>query len=373
MPKRDYYEILNVSRQASEAELKRAYRDLAKKFHPDVNPGNSEAEENFKEASEAYEVLRDPEKRQIYDTYGHEGLKGRGFSGFTDVNDIFSSFGDIFESFFGFQESVFGGARRNGPMRGADISAGIKIDFQEAYKGCEKELDLEKYKTCEKCSGSRVKPGTSPTECPTCRGFGKVKRSQGFFSLTTACPNCKGEGVIIKEYCPECDGEGRVLERKKLKIKVPAGIDSGTSIRLANEGEPGMNSGPYGDMYLQIEIKTHEYFIRDEQNNILSVVEISFAKAALGTEIEVETMEGKKKLKIARGTQNGTVLKISGLGFSQLRGFGKGDHLFHIFVKTPTKLNKKQKELLTEFAKLSGEKTKTGKKNLFDRLKSNFL
>jgi molecular chaperone DnaJ len=377
--KRDYYEILGVSRTAGETELKKSYRELAKKFHPDVNPGNKDAEEKFKEASEAYEVLRDPEKRKIYDAYGHEGLRGRGFSGFNNVNDIFSNFSDIFESFFGFSDPFFGGQgrgrqRRNSPVRGADISAGMTITFEESYKGCEKELDLEKYKQCSECSGSGVKPGSSPEECHTCGGYGQVRRSQGFFTIQTTCPNCRGEGQVVKDKCQSCKGAGKILERKKIKVKVPAGIDSGTSIRLAGEGEPGLRNGPAGDMYLEISVKPHDYFERIDENNILTNLEVTFVKASLGGEIEVETMDGKKKLEIPKGAQTGKVLKLGGLGFQSLRGNGKGDHLFQIFVKTPTNLNKRQKEILEEFAQLSGEEVKPlkkGKKSLFEKIKDN--
>ncbi len=373
MNKRDYYEILGVQRSATANELKKAYREIAKKYHPDRNPGDIKAEEQFKEASEAYEVLRDPEKRQIYDSYGFDGLRGRGFSGFSDMNDIFSSFGDIFENFFGFDDAFFGGGsrRRSGPVRGRDIQSPLKISFEEAYEGCEKEIDLEKYTECKNCAGSGVKPGTSPNECPTCRGQGRVQRSQGFFSVRTTCPECRGEGHIIKEYCQDCEGEGRILERKKLKVKIPAGIDSGISIRLSGEGEPGKRGGPYGDMFFEINVIPHETFERDESGNIISKEEISFPLAALGGEIEVETMQGKKTLKIDKGTQSGTRKKISNLGFPSLRGFGKADHIFHIFIKTPNKLSKKQKELLEEFDKLDTgklNKQPKKKKGIFEKI-----
>ena len=372
MTKRDYYEILGVSRSADEGELKKAYRDLAKKLHPDVNPGDKDAEEKFKEVSEAYEVLRDPEKKQIYNSYGHDGLRSRGYSGFKDVNDIFSSFSDIFESFFGFGDPFFGGQSRTGrrgPSRGRDVASGMTITFEESYKGCEKEIDLEKYVYCKECAGSGVKPGSSPEVCNTCGGYGQVRRTQGFFTLATTCPKCRGEGQIIKDHCQSCRGEGKTIERKKLKVKVPAGIDSGTSIRLAGEGEVGERGGPSGDMYLEINIKPHEYYDRDENGNILSTIEISFAKAALGDQVEMDTMEGKKLLTIPKGTQTGKALKIEGLGFPQIRGFGRGDHIFNIFVKTPTGLSKKEKELLEEFAKLQGEEVKPKKKGFFGKIK----
>ena len=311
--KRDYYEVLGVTRNASQKEIKKAYRRLALKYHPDRNPGDKEAEEKFKEASEAYEVLSDPEKRELYDRYGHDGLRGSGFSGFSGVEDIFSHFGDIFSEIFGGSPFGFGraGARRG--MRGADLRYDIALEFEEAVWGCEKDIQVEKLTDCPACGGSGAAPGTRPNVCPMCHGTGSVVQQQGFFTLQRTCPRCRGQGTVVEKPCSECNGSGKVEQEKTVSVKIPAGVDSGVRLRLAGEGEPGENGGPPGDLYVFITVKPDNRW-RREGSDLFVDVEISFVQAALGTTITVPTLEGDKDIDIEPGTQPGESLVIEGGG-----------------------------------------------------------
>ncbi|MBI4382820.1 MAG: molecular chaperone DnaJ [Nitrospinae bacterium] len=358
MTKRDYYEILNVSRDASETEIKKAYRQLAIKFHPDKNPDNKEAEDKFKEASEAYEVLRDPEKRRVYDQFGHDGLKGQGFRGFQGFEDIFSSFGDIFSDFFG-------GGR---PATGADLRLDLTIDFTEAAFGTHKEVEINKHVECKTCRGSGCKPGTSPRACSTCRGTGQVIRTQGFFSMSSTCPQCRGAGQIIADPCKSCRGEGRVPERKKVSVSIPAGVDEGSRLRLRGEGEAGPIGAQPGDLYVFLHVEAHEFFHRDGYD-IHARMPISFSQAALGAEIEVPLLDGKSKtISIPAGTQSGENHRIPGAGIPHVRGHGRGDQILHFIVETPRKLTKRQKELFQELAEIDGKPIKEILKGFFQKL-----
>jgi len=351
MTKRDYYEILGISRTASADEIKKAYRQLALKYHPDRNPGDSECEEKFKEASEAYEVLRDQEKRNLYDRFGHEGLRNSGFSGFAGFDDIFASFGDIFEDFFGF--GGFGGRRRNRSTarRGADLRYDMSISLHDAAFGIEKNIEVEKAVQCSACSGSGAAPGTSPETCGMCRGTGRVMQQQGFFSIATTCPRCRGNGTTVAKPCKHCKGSGRELQKKSLKVKIPAGVETGMKLRLNSEGEPGERNGPPGDLYVFLHVEEDSFFKRHD-NDIVCQVPISFSQAALGTELEVPTLYGQERLKIPRGIQSGDLLSIRGAGMPYLNSRGKGDQIVQIIVKTPSKLSKKQEELFKELAAL---------------------
>jgi len=351
MTKKDYYEILGIDRNASEDDIKRSYRRLALKFHPDKNPGNKEAEEKFKEASEAYEVLRDSEKRELYNRFGHEGLSGAGFRGFSGFEDIFSSFGDIFEDIFGFTGSR---RSRTGARAGADLRYDLNISFMDAVFGAEKDIDLEKYESCNECQGTGAAPGTSPEICPRCRGTGQVTQSSGFFSISTTCPQCRGEGRIIRNPCKKCLGSGRVRVAKKVHLKIPGGVETGSRLRLRSEGEEGKLGGPNGDLYVFLHVEPHEFFQRDG-DDIYCQIPVSITQAALGSSLEVPTVDGHETLKIPRGTQSGKVFRLKGKGAPHLRGYGRGDQIIQTVVKIPTHLNKKQEELLKEFARLSGE------------------
>lgn len=358
--KRDYYEILGVGRDAGESDLKTAYRKLALQYHPDRNPGNKEAEEQFKEAAEAYEVLRDPKKRQIYDQYGHEGLEGSGFSGFGGFEDIFSSFGSIFEDFFG-----FGGARRSrsSVQRGADLRYDLKLQFMEAAFGAETEIELKKAELCGACNGSRCEPGTQPENCPHCGGSGQVSHNQGFFTVRTTCPHCRGNGQSIPHPCKNCNGSGQTVVQKTVSVKIPAGVDNGSRLRLSGEGEAGAFGGPPGDLYVFIHVEPHEFFKRDE-THVICQVPISFVQAAIGDRISVTTLDGEKDLKVPKGTQYGDVFRFRGEGIPSLRNGNRGDQIIQVVIKTPTHLNKKQEQLLREFARLESGKLSQKLKNI---------
>ncbi len=354
MEDKDYFRILGVSRDASEEEIKKSYRKIAMLYHPDRNPENKEAEEKFKLASEAYEVLRDPEKREIYDRYGIEGLKGTGFTGFRGFDDIFSAFGDIFEDFFGFGSPY---KRRTRARQGADLRYDLKISFYEAAFGIETEIDIPKIAMCEECNGTGAKPGTYPTQCPNCKGTGQVTRSQGFFTISTTCGQCHGDGKFIPHPCKECRGAGKVRKDKKIQIKIPPGVDMGSKLRIRGEGEPGERGGPPGDLFVFIYVEPHDFFSR-EGDEILCQIPISFPQAALGAEMEIPTLNGKKKISIPKGTESGEILRIKGEGFPKLKGYGRGDQLVQVIVKTPKNLTKRQEEILREFEEVSGRKEK---------------
>lgn len=355
MEDKDYYKILGVSRGASEDEIKKSYRKIAMQYHPDRNPGNKEAEEKFKMASEAYEVLRDPEKKDIYDRYGIEGLKGTGFTGFRGFEDIFSTFGDIFEDFFGFGTTH---RRRTRARPGADLRYDMKISFYEAAFGKDTEIEIPKNVSCEACNGTGAKPGTYPTHCPSCKGTGQVTRSQGFFTISTTCGHCRGEGNIIPTPCKECRGHGKVRKTQNIQIKIPPGVDTGSKLRIRGEGEEGDKGGPPGDLFVFLYVEPHDFFSR-EGDDVICQVPISFPQAALGTEIEIPTLNAKKNLTIPKGTESGDILKIRGEGFTKLRGYGRGDQIVQIFVKTPKNLTKRQEEILYEFEE-SGRKKEGG-------------
>ena len=356
MEEKDYYNILGVSRDATEDQIKKNYRKIAMQYHPDRNPGNKEAEENFKIASEAYEVLRDPEKREIYDRYGIEGLKGTGFTGFKGFEDIFSSFGDIFEDFFGFGTT---GRRRTRARPGADLRYDLRIAFYDAAFGKETEIQIPKNVGCDVCGGNGAKPGTYPTHCPNCKGTGQVTRSQGFFTISTTCSQCRGEGNIIPHPCKECRGHGKVRRTRKIQIKIPPGVDTGSKLRIRGEGEEGEKGGPPGDLFVFIYVEAHDFFSR-EGDDITCQIPISFPQAALGTEIEVPTLTGKRNLTIPKGIESSEILRIKGEGFQKARGYGRGDQVVQIIVKTPVNLTRKQEELLREFEGVSKQKDKEG-------------
>lgn len=352
MIKRDYYEVLQVEKTADNIEIKKAYRRLAMQYHPDRNPGDKDAEESFKEASEAYEVLSDPQKKQTYDRYGHQGLEGTGFSGFGGVDDIFSSFGDVFEDFFGGMGGF--GRRTSGAraQRGRDILHNINISFEESAFGTKKEIKVKKDINCSTCKGSGLEPGTHPESCKVCGGTGQVTHRQGFFVLQSACAQCGGKGKIIKTPCKVCRGLGRVQEEKKLEVKVPAGVENGMRLVLRGEGEAGYNRGPSGDMYVEVAVKAHEHFER-QGNDIFYRLEISFPEAALGIDLKVPTLYGAEKIKIHSGTQSGDIVRIKSKGVPDIHRGHKGDQIVVVKVVTPKKLSKKQKHLLEEFLKES--------------------
>jgi len=362
---RDYYEVLGISKSASDNEIKKAYRKLAMKYHPDRNPDDKEAEDSFKQATEAYEVLSDSQKRQIYDTYGHEGLKSRGYQG-PDFEDIFSSFGDIFGDIFGFGRADSRRSRQ-GPMRGSDLRYDLAISFLDAVHGISKDIEIERPDTCWTCEGTGLRPGHKAETCQTCQGKGQVVRAQGFFRMSTTCPHCRGEGETIKDPCNDCDGAGLVKSKKKVSLKIPAGIDTGAKMRLRGNGEGGRKGGPAGDLYVIIHVEPHEFFQR-EGDLIYCRFPLPMDQAALGCKPEVPTIHGTKKLSIPKGTQSGDIFKLKNEGVPHLRGGGQGDMIVEVKVVTPTKLTKKQKELLKQFADLERKKEKGSEESLLNRL-----
>ena len=362
--KRDYYEVLGVSKDADEATLKKAYRQVAKKYHPDMNPGDAEAEKKFKEASEAYAVLSDPEKRRQYDQFGHAAFDGSagaggGYGGF-DFNG--ADFGDIFGDIFG---DLFGGGRRGGranqgPMKGMNIRKSVRITFEEAVFGCEKELDVVLKDPCPKCNGTGAKPGTSPETCPKCGGKGQVVYTQQSFFGTVqnvqTCPDCQGTGKIIKEKCPDCGGTGYVASKKKISVSIPAGIDNGQSVRIREKGEPGVNGGPRGDLLVEVQVTRHPIFQRQDMN-IFSTAPITFAQAALGGDVKISTVDGDVLYTVKPGTQTDTKIRLKGKGVPSLRNSNvRGDHYVTLVVQTPTKLNEKAKEALRAFDEACGNR-----------------
>jgi len=358
--KRDYYEVLGVSRNADDNELKANYRKLALQFHPDRNSGNKEAEEKFKEASEAYEVLRDPQKRNIYDQFGHQGLEGSGFSGFSGFEDIFSSFGGIFEDFFGFSN---GRRSRSRTQKGADLRYDLTLSFMESVFGTETEIDLEKMEVCPLCEGDACEPGTQLETCWQCDGTGQVSRNQGFLTVRTTCNNCPGNGQTIPHPCNNCRGAGQIRVSKKVGVKIPGGVDNGSRLRLTGEGEAGIYGGPPGDLYVFIHVESHDFFKRNN-TDVICQVEISFIQAALGDTMKVPTLNGNKSLKIPKGTQSGDLFSFRGEGIPSLRTNKRGDQIIQIAIKTPTNLNKKQEALLKEFAKIESGKMSNKIKNI---------
>lgn len=385
--KRDYYEVLGVERGADDNTIKKAYRQLAKKYHPDMNPGDAEAEKKFKEASEAYAILSDPDKRKQYDQFGHAAFEQGGAGGFNggfDFGDMGDIFGDIFGDLFG------GGSRRranNGPMKGANIRTSVRIKFEEAAFGCEKELDLTLKDPCPTCNGSGAKPGTSPVTCTKCGGKGQVVFTQqslfGMVRNVQTCPECSGSGKMIKDKCSDCRGTGYVAKRKKIQVSIPAGIDNGQSVRIRDKGEPGTNGGPRGDLLVEVIVSRHPIFQRQDYN-VYSTAPITFAQAALGAEVRISTIDGDVLYEVKPGTPTDTKVRLKGKGIPSLRNKEiRGDHYVTLVVQVPTKLNEEQRELLRQFDAAcgdslssagSGEKAasvKTEKKGFGEKLKEN--
>ena len=370
--KRDYYEVLGVARGASDDELKKAYRRLAVQCHPDRNPGDKHAEERFKEANEAYQVLSDPEKRVQYDRFGHAAFQGPqaggGFGGFDFSQGFEDVFSDIFGDFFGTGR----GRARSRTRRGDDLRYDLEIEFEEAARGTEKTVKIARLALCEGCKGTRSRDGSGSRTCPNCRGTGQVRTQQGFFSISTTCGSCRGEGSIISDPCPKCQGQGRVRKLQALSVRIPPGVDNGSRLKLRGEGEAGFASGPAGDLYVVIHVREHAIFTRQD-NEVVVEVPVSFPQAALGVEIEVPTLDGKVKLKLPAGTQSGKVFRLKGKGFVDLHGYGRGDELVRIVVETPRRLSARQRELLEEFAKVSGEDvTHPLSKGFVDKIKEMF-
>lgn len=374
--KRDYYEVLGVSKQASSDDIKKAYRKLAKKYHPDMNPGDKEAEAKFKEVNEAYEVLNDDQKRYAYDRFGHSAFDGTGggggFGGFEDFG--FGGLGDIFESFMG----GFGRRsrnKRNEPVRGKDLHYALEISFEEAAFGVTKEIPVSRLQTCSTCGGTGAKQGTAEENCKRCQGTGQIRYSQatpfGQFVNVKTCDACRGEGKIIAHPCETCQGKRRVSRNQRISLNIPAGISEGQTISLTGEGDAGLRGGPAGDLYITIHIKPHEIF-RREGYDVICDVPISFTQAALGAEIEIPTIDGIMKYKIPEGTQTSTVFKIKGKGIKRFRSESRGDQYIKVHVEVPVKLSQKQKELLRQFAEASGDEGLEQKKSFFEKVKDLF-
>jgi molecular chaperone DnaJ len=356
MAKRDYYEVLGVTREASQAEVKKAFRSLAMKFHPDKNPGDKEAESKFKEVAEAYDCLGDEQKRQTYDRFGHEGLRGAGMnSDFQNSDEVFQHFASIFGDLFG-----FGGGRSGarGPRRGQDLEYPLVIEFLDAVKGCEREIEIPKHAHCGTCSGSGAKPGSQATQCSTCRGVGEViQQAQMFIRIRTTCPACGGKGKVIRDPCADCSGSGRKRANERLKVTVPPGVDEGLQLRLTGKGEVGEPGGPAGDLYVTLRVREHERFQRDGQNIILRQP-VPFALVALGGELTIPTVDGQETLAIEPGTPSGKVITLRGKGVVAIHGRGRGDQLVQIVVDVPRSLNAREDELLRELAKVQGVKVR---------------
>ncbi|OHW62553.1 chaperone protein DnaJ [Andreesenia angusta] len=375
MQKRDYYEVLGVEKGVDEQELKKAYRKLAKKYHPDLNPNDDEAEKNFKEVSEAYEVLSDKEKRAQYDRFGHEGMNQGGYSGYSGG---FGDFGDIFGDIFGDMFGGFGGGSRQkkrGPVRGDDIQVGVRITFREAAFGVKKEITIKRDESCETCDGTGAKPGTSKKTCPTCHGTGEVQQVQrtpfGQMMRVGVCPTCKGAGEIIDDPCGKCHGSGKVKKSKTFSVNIPAGVDTGSYIPMRGEGELGEKGGPRGDLYVYIEVEKDSLFERDG-DDLRCEIPVSFTQLALGADIEIPTLDGKIKYKIEPGTQTGTVFRFKGKGIKSLRTGREGNLYVKVKVEIPRKLSDRERELLEELSAEFGEETSHGKKGLFDKIKDKF-
>jgi molecular chaperone DnaJ len=364
---KSYYEILGVDKDDSAEVIKKAYRKLAMQYHPDRNQGDASAEEKFKEAAEAYEVLSDLQKRRIYDAYGKEGLRNSGYNGPSSTDDIFSHINDMFGNIFGFGGGGRGQRRDpNGPTQGADLRCDIRISFMDAVHGVNREVEITKKETCWTCEGSGARPGHKAQTCPACHGRGQVVRSQGPFQVTTTCPRCGGAGQVITEPCAECHGEGLVNQHKKVSIRIPAGVDTGSRMRLSGQGEGGRRGGPSGDLYVIIHVDAHEHFQREGQTIYLRLP-VSMIRAALGCEADVPTIYGSTKLKIPAGTQSGARFTLRGEGMASLQGGGKGDMIIEVQVQTPTKLSSQQKELLRQFEEAE-ETNGAAEEGFFSRL-----
>jgi molecular chaperone DnaJ len=365
---RDYYNILGISREASADEIKKAYRKTALKYHPDMNAGDREAEEQFKEAAEAYEVLSDREKKKLYDLYGHEGLKGTGFTGFGGFEDIFSTFGDIFDGFFGFGG---GRSRTTRARRGNDLRYDLDLTLEEAYQGKEEEIVFDRFDSCEICNGTGIAAGSEPATCPSCNGRGETIRSQGFFQIRTTCATCNGTGEIIVDPCSDCDGRGRVRAEREVLVGIPPGVDTGSQLRISGEGESGENSGLAGDLFVVIHVRDHDFFER-EGDDLRCQIAVSFVDAALGTEISIPVIDGSedRRVVIPEGTQPGHMIRIKGCGMPSLKRVKRrGDLFVQAMVKTPTHLSQRQRELLMQFVELEKMAHEGKAKDIWDRIK----
>jgi molecular chaperone DnaJ len=372
---RDFYEVLGVERTASVEEIKASYRKAALKWHPDRNPENKhEAEAKFRECTEAYSVLSDQEKRQIYDTYGHAGLSNAG-GGVDFSGTVFQDFHDIFGDFFGFEDLFGSGGRRgrNRAQRGSDLRYDMTLTFEEAAAGVSTKIKLPKQELCGACHGTGAQAGTGATSCQACGGRGQLAYQQGFFTITRTCPACQGAGQVIKERCAECRGQGRLEKEKTIELRVPAGVDTGTRLRVPGEGEAGANGGPTGDLYVVLEVKEHSFFER-RGADLYCTIPVSIAQAALGAELSVPGLSGEEKLKIPEGTQGGAVFRIKGHGLPDPRGGGKGDLYYHVRVVTPTKLNRDQRKLMEQLGvtlKVDNKPAERGS-SFFDKVKDIF-
>ncbi len=371
---RDYYEVLGVSRTSAVEEIKSAYRKSALKWHPDRNPANKqEAEAKFRECTEAYSVLSDPQKKQIYDTYGHAGLSSAGASQGFD-SSIFQDFHDIFGDFFGFDDMFSGGRRGRGrTQRGADLRYDMTLTFEEASAGVTTKIKLPRQEFCEACNGTGAKKGTGVVACQSCGGRGQLAYQQGFFTITRTCPACQGAGQIVRERCPDCRGQGRIEREKTIELRIPPGVDTGTRLRVAGEGEPGPNGGPPGDLYVVLEVKEHPFFER-RGADLYCTIPLSIAQASLGVELQVPGLNGDEKLKIPEGTQSGAVFRIKGRGLADPRGGGKGDLYYHVRVLTPTKLTRDQRKIMEQLGATLKVENKPADRNssIFDKVKDIF-
>jgi len=367
--KRDYYEVLGVARNAGAEEIKRAYRKLAFKYHPDRNKNNPDAEASFKEAAEAYEILSDPETRSRYDRFGHEGIRGR-FHEFTSFDDIFSTFSDIFGGEGGLFGDLFGG-RSSRVRKGASLRCSVSITLKEAATGRKKTIEIRRREICGDCDGSGARKGTQPSTCPTCRGRGQVSRSQGFFAISSPCPRCHGAGQIISNPCSGCSGSGLTLQKREIAVDIPAGVEDGMRLRLAGEGEPGERGAPRGDLFVDIGVEQHALFER-RGVDILCQVPISFAQAALGAEVEVPTLDKPRTVTVKRGTQPGDVLRIPNAGMPHLHSGRRGDELVIFTVEVPTKLSARQKELLREYAATEEKSPLPQRESFLDKVRHYF-
>ncbi len=372
--KRDYYESLSIGRDATAEDIKSAYRREALKHHPDRNPGDREAERKFKEAAEAYEVLSDQGKRQRYDRFGHDGLRSSGNSrGFSSVEDIFSAFGDIFGGGGSVFEDLFGfsGGSRGGGRRGASLRCEVRLSFDEMAHGAEKTIRLKRAEACETCSGTGARPGTSPRSCAYCGGRGEIQQSQGFFAIRTTCPRCRGEGKMIEDPCHDCGGHGRVARTREISVKIPAGIEDGTRIRMTGEGEAGDHNGPAGDLYCEVYVSRHPLFER-EGMDLICEVPITFSQASLGAKVMVPGIDRQEEIEVHRGTQSGSMFRLRGRGLPDVHGRGHGDLLVRTVVETPKRLSSRQEELLREFAETEEVSVSPRRKTFFEKVKDLF-
>ncbi len=371
--KRDYYEVLGVPKNAEPDGIKRAYRKIALRYHPDKNPGNQEAEERFKDAAEAYEVLSDTEKRERYDRFGFAGVGGQGRQ-FTSFEEVFSAFGDIFGGGGSIFEEFFGGGRRGqraGRGRGAHLKVDLEVTLAEVGEGTRKTIEITRNEVCATCRGTGAKQGTRPVRCTECGGRGEIVRSQGFFAMRSTCPRCHGTGEVIESPCGECGGRGRRPEKREITVNIPPGVGHGTPLRVSGEGEAGPRGGSRGDLFCEIHVKRHPFFVR-HGDDLLLEMPIGFAQAALGAEIEVPTLQGKSRLKIPRGTASGTQLRMRGMGVPSLDGYGVGDQLVRVVVEVPTKLDKEHEEVLRRYAELEEQNVGAKRRSFLDKVRELF-